>query len=105
MRWYNVIVAILITITIYQFMQLNDNSNNRHLLIENKNDHRELKHVSTHPDVFDPSFKRRGDEDEEEDEFLDEEIDNTDYSPWYFTYVNSTNLTADPWRTATGNTI
>ncbi len=84
-------------------MQLNDNSNNRHLLIENKNDHRELKHVSTHPDVFDPSFKRRGDEDEEEDEFLDEEIDNTDYSPWYFTYVNSTNLTADPWRTATGD--
>ena len=75
-------------------MQLNDNSNNRHLLIENKNDHRELKHVSTHPDVFDPSFKRRGDEDEEEDEFLDEEIDNTDYSPWYFTYVNSSSFRA-----------
>ena len=41
-----------------------------------------------------------------DDEDLDaenEEIDLTDYSPWYYTYVNSTNQTIDYRRTGTGN--
>ena len=64
---------------------------------------RKLTHIPTHPDVFDPSYKRRGDVDDEELDAENEEIDLTDYSPWYYTYVNSTNQTIDYRRTGTGN--
>eukprot|EP00943_MAST-04B_sp_MAST-4B-sp1_P002547 g2547.t1 len=111
----NVMIAFLVTVTLFQVIHLNNNvdgTNINNQTVGNikpnyenivGEEHRKLKHIPTHPDVFDPSYKRRGDVDDEENLFLDEEIDLTDYSPWYFTYVNSTNLTIDPWRTATGN--
>lgn len=111
----NVIISLLVTVTLFQVIHLNNNVDSSHInnqIVENiklhddniiGEEYRKLTHIPTHPDVFDPSFKRRGDVDDEESIFLDEEVDLTDYSPWYFTYVNSTNLTIDPWRTATGN--
>ena len=65
---------------------------------------RSLTHLPIHPDVFDPSYKRRGDSenagggaDGEEDE------DSLDYSGWWYTYLNSTQQPSDYRRTCTGD--
>ena len=93
-------LGLFLTVNVYQ---LGDAGVVEHGTAGRGSRFRKLTHIPTHPDVFDPSFKRRGDVDDEDLDAENEEIDLTDYSPWYYTYVNSTNQTIDYRRTGTGN--
>ena len=69
-------LGLFLTVNVYQ---LGDAGVVEHGTAGRGSRFRKLTHIPTHPDVFDPSYKRRGDVDEDKLDDENEDIDLTDY--------------------------